>query len=105
MPLSHDFKETVRARIETEPEFRVEVLKVSIDSFLEGDVEAGKIMLRDFINASIGFQELGSLTNKHPKSLMRMFGPKGNPYVRNFFDVIRCLQQHEGIHLEVDAAK
>ena len=36
-------------------------------------------MLRDCINATIGFEELGVLTNKPPKSLMRMFRPSGNP--------------------------
>ena len=42
-------------------------------------VETGKAVLRDYINATIGFRELGGLTDKSPKSLMRMFGPNGNP--------------------------
>ena len=69
------------------------------------DVDMGKIVLRDYINATIGFEELGSLTNKPPKSLMRMFGPSGNPHARNLFEVISRIQQHEGVQLEVNAVR
>jgi len=39
---------------------------------LTGDVDTGKAVLRDFINATIGFDALGTATDKSPKSLMRM---------------------------------
>ena len=103
MPLTRDFKETVQARAERDREFREGLLKEGIECLLSGDVEVGKIVLRDYINATIGFEELGSLTGKPPKSLMRMFGPSGNPYARNLFEVISQIQQHEGIQLEVKA--
>ena len=61
----------------------------------------GKAILRDYINATIGFDALGSLTDKSPKSLMRMLGPKGNPQARNLFEIIAHLQKREGIHFEV----
>ena len=105
MPLTRDFKETVQARAEGDPAFREELLKESVECLLAGDVDAGKIVLRDYINATIGFEKLGSLTNKHPKSLMRMFGPDGNPHARNLFEVISRIQQHEGVHLEVTAVR
>ena len=105
MPLTRDFRETVQARAQRDREFREELLKEGVECLLYGDVEAGKIVLRDYINATIGFEELGSLTGKPPKSLMRMFGPSGNPYARNLFEVISRIQQHEGIHLEVNAIR
>ena len=101
MPLTRDFKETVRARAERDPAFREGLLKEGVECLLAGDVDTGKIVLRDYINATIGFEELGSLTNKPPKSLMRMFGPSGNPHARNLFEVISRIQQHEGVQLEV----
>lgn len=52
----------------------------------------------------VGFEQLGSLTARQPKSLMRMFGPSGNPQGRNLFRVIACLHEHEGVHLEVKAS-
>ncbi len=105
MPLTRDFKETVQARAQSDPDFREALLKEGVECLLAGDVDAGKIILRDYINATIGFEKLGSLTNKQPKSLMRMFGPDGNPHARNLFEVISRIQQHEGVHLEVNAVR
>ncbi len=70
-----------------------------------GNVDTGKTVLRDYINATIGFEALGSLTDKSTKNLMRMFGPKGNPQARNLFEIIGYLQQREGLHFEVRAMR
>jgi DNA-binding phage protein len=64
-----------------------------------------KAVLRDYINATIGFEELSQVFDKSSKSLMRMFGPKGNPQASNLFAVIHYLQEQEGIHLEFKARK
>ena len=101
MGLTRDFKETVLARAERDPAFREGLLKEGVECLLSGDVDTGKVVLRDYINATIGFEKLGSLTNKQPKSLMRMFGPGGNPHARNLFEVLSHMQRHEGVHLEV----
>ena len=81
------------------------MLKEGVECLLAGDVDTGKIVLRDYINATIGFEELGALTNRPHRSLMRMFGPSGNPHARNLFEVIRCIQQHEGVQLQVKAGR
>ena len=57
-----------------------------IDCLLADDIETGKSVLRDYINATVGFEKLGQVTDRSPKSLMRMFGPDGNPQARS-----RCL--------------
>ncbi len=101
MALTRDFKETIQTRVQHDAVFREELLKEGIQCFLSGDIETGKAILRDYINATIGFEELGDLTNKSPKSLMRMFGPKGNPQAKNLFEVIQHLQKMEGLQLEV----
>ena len=101
MALTIDFKETVKDRVERDPVFREELLKEGIECLLTGDIDTGKAILRDYINATIGFDALGSLTDKSPKSLMRMLGPKGNPHARNLFEIIVHLQKREGIHFEV----
>lgn len=63
-------------------------------------------MLRDYINATTGFEKLSRVFDKSSKSLMRMFGPNGNPQASNLlFEVIQYLQEQEGIHLEVKARK
>ena len=105
MPLTRDFKETIRARIERDPALREELLKEAVECLLSGDVDTGRAVLRDYINATVGFQELAGLTDKSPKSLMRMFGPNGNPQARNLFEVILRLQEREGLHLKVQAVR
>jgi hypothetical protein len=101
MALTKAFSETVRARAERDAAFRRGLLREALDAFIAGDVGAGKIILRDYINATIGFERLGAETKIPAKSLMRMFGPNGNPHARNLFDVMRYLQQAEGVHAEI----
>ncbi len=105
MVLTRNFKETIQARIARDPTFREELLKEGVESLLSGDMDTGKAVLRDYINATIGFQELGGLTAKSPKSLMRMFSPNGNPQARNLFEIIGCLQKREGLHFKVQAVR
>ena len=99
MPLTRDFKETIQARIQKDPDFRKELLREGIECLLSGDLETGKTILRDYINATVGFEKLGTLTHKPPKSLMRMFSPKGNPRARNLFEIIAHLQKTSGLRL------
>ena len=104
MALTRDFKSTIKKRIERDPAFREELLKEGIECLLTGDVDTGKAVLRDYINATIGFETLGTITAKSPKSLMRMFGPKGNPQARNIFEIIAHLQKQAGLHFKVHSA-
>ncbi|HEY0703222.1 MAG TPA: hypothetical protein VGD60_10675 [Candidatus Acidoferrales bacterium] len=101
MPLTKDFKQTIRSRVQRDPNFRKALLREGLDNFLSGDVETGKLLLRDFINATIGFAKLGDATGLSAKSLMRMLGPAGNPQAKNLFEIVSYLQRAEGIHFEV----
>jgi DNA-binding phage protein len=103
MALTRDFKETVLARVQADPKFRDALLKEGIEILLAGDVDSGKAMLRDYIKATVGFEQLGAETGSSPKSLIRMFGPTGNPQARNLFSVISHLQRHAGLTLRVTA--
>jgi len=105
MGLTREFKETIRARVERDPRYREALLREGVDSLLAGDFDLGKAVLRDYINATIGFERLGQVTQTSPKSLMRMLGRGGNPQARNLFVVIRQLQRHAGIKLEVRASR
>jgi hypothetical protein len=57
----------------------------------------------NYIKATVGFEKLGAATGSSPKSLIRMFGPTGNPQARNLFSVIRHLQRHARVSLHVTA--
>jgi DNA-binding phage protein len=101
MALTRDFKETVMARAQRDPAFREGLLTEAIECFLGGDIATGKILLRDYINATIGFQQLARVTGKKDTSLMRMLGPKGNPAAGNLFELIALLQKHEGVRFQI----
>jgi DNA-binding phage protein len=101
MPLTREFKETVQARLQSDRRYRKELLREGVECLLAGDLDTGKAILRDYINATIGFDELSSRTKRPAKSLMRMLGPSGNPQARNLLEVINHLQKAEGLHFEV----
>ena len=101
MVLTRSFKELVQENVARDPAFAEALLREGIDTMLAGDVDTGKAILRDYINATIGFEELSRRTGRPAKSLMRMLGPNGNPQARNLFEVIHHLQKAEGLHFEV----
>ena len=104
MALTREFKETVQARAARDPAFREALLGDALDALLSGDVDTGKAMLRNYINATVGFEKLAVATNTSPKKLMRMFGPRGKPQARNLFAVIQHLQERTGVKFQVRAA-
>jgi hypothetical protein len=101
MPLSRDFKRTISERIQQDPKFGEELFKEAVECLLAGDLDTGKAILRDYINATVGFKTLSDLTHKPAKSLMRMFSPTGNPQARNLFEVLGQLQEQQGLSLRV----
>jgi len=103
MVLTRSFKETVRERAQRDPAFRVGLLQEAIEALLRDEIHAGKILLRDYINATIGFADLAGATHKNPKSLMRMLSAEGNPRADNLFSLIAHLQKAEGVKLSVSA--
>ena len=105
MALTRSFRETVKARAARDTAFRAALLTEAVELLLAGDVETGKAVLRDYINATVGFEKLAAETGTPSKSLMRMFGPKGNPRASNLFTVISRLQKASGVHLAVAAGR
>lgn len=101
MAVTRNFKETIQARALRDPEFKKGLLIESVENMLEGDIETGKSLMRDYINATLGFEKLAAMTDKSPKSLMRMLSPKGNPTVQNLFVVLSTLRRQENLHFQI----
>jgi DNA-binding phage protein len=100
-PLSYSFKELVRENIAKDPAFRDALLREAIEAMLAGEVDVGRAVLRDYIKDTVGFEKLGKATGTPPKSLIRMFGPRGNPQMKNLFTVLGYLQKQAGMRLRV----
>lgn len=105
MALSRDYKETIRQRIERDPEFKQLMLEEAINCFFTGEPDIGKSILRDFIKATVGFEELSKQLDKKPESIIRMFSPSGNPTVKNFFCIIDCIQKSQGLYIQPKLSK
>lgn len=101
MPLTKKFNETVKADLQKSQGFRRALLREAIGCMILGDLETGKSVLRQYINGTIGFIQLGNDLGRSPKVLMRMFSPSGNPQAKNLFEIIAHLQKTAGTVLEV----
>jgi len=90
--LTRDFKKTIGDRVQRDPKFAQALLDEAATLFLNGEPDAVRLILRDLINATVGFEQLAGITQKPSKSLHRMLSPKGNPSMDNLaaiFDAIR----------------
>lgn len=105
MPLTREFKDTVMKRAREDSEFREGLLTEAIGCFLDGDLTTGKLLLRDYINATVGFPAMSKALHKKDSSLKRMLGPSGNPAAENLFAITRFLQRQEGVELAVVSRK
>ena len=101
MPLTHNFKETIRARAQSDQAFRRALLREAVECIINGDLATGKAVLRDYVNGTVGFQNLEKRTDIPAKSLMRMLGPKGSPSAANLSSILSALQKTEGVHFEL----
>ena len=94
MALTRDFKKTVVARVERDPAFAKALLDEAATLFLSGEPETARLILRDLVNATLGFEQLAKLTDTPSKSLHRMLSPKGNPSMDNLAAIFGALRKH-----------
>ena len=101
MLLTRNFRDTVKAHAGRDPEFRIGLFREAVGALLGDDHATGKVLLRDYVNATVGFEALAEETNNNPKSLMRMFSDKGNPRADNLLSMVARLKNHEGVSFNV----
>ena len=103
MALARDFRKTIRERAQRDTFFRRALFQEAVELMLAGDMETGASVMRNYINATVGFPELAELTQTPKNSLIRMFSPHGNPSSKNLFGVIAELAKAEGVNLSLKA--
>ena len=101
MALTKQFTETVQARVRNDAAFGAALLKEALESLLQADLATGKALLRDYVNAAIGFEDLARQLEIPAKSLHRMLGPGGNPTADNLFRVLASLQRAARVQVRV----
>lgn len=100
MVLTRSFRDTVVEELR-DREFRRAFLSEAINDMLTGDLDSAKSVLREYINGTVGFIEVGKALGRSPKSLMRMLSPAGNPQARNLLELVAYLQRADGVVAEV----
>ena len=100
MALTRDFKQTVIDRVERDPAFAKAMLDEAATHFLNGEPELARVILRDLVNATVGFEELAQLTDKPSKSLHRMLSPTGNPSMDNLAAIFGAVSSRLNVGLE-----
>ena len=69
-PLTRNFNDLVKSRVDADPAFRQALFQqAAVQTMLDGDVATAKFALRDYINATIGFERLSLATQTPAKSL------------------------------------
>ena len=103
MALTRDFKETVIARVQTDPQFAQELLNEAATLFLNGEAETAKFVLRDLVNATVGFEKLAKKVHKPSKSIHRMLSKSGNPTMQSLSEIFAAIRKALKVKLEVRA--
>ena len=104
MPLTRDFKETINSRIQKDSTFAAALFDEAISLFLNGEPETARLILRELINSTIGFEELATETSKPSKSLHRMLSAKGNPTMDNLTIILNILRKKLDVDIKVQIA-
>lgn len=105
MVLTRDFKETVKERAVRDPAFAKAMLDEAATAFLNGEPHVARLILRDLVNASIGFETLAAETNRPSKSLHRMLSEKGNPSMDNLAAIFSAVRKCLGVAIEAHAVE
>ncbi|HXQ53377.1 MAG TPA: transcriptional regulator [Stellaceae bacterium] len=105
MVLTRDFKETIVARVRRDPAFARALLHEAATLFLNGEPQTARLILRDLVNATLGFEHLAEETGKPSKSLQRMLSKQGNPSMDNLAAIIGVLRRTLRVDLRANAVK
>lgn len=105
MVLTRNFKKTVVARVERDPEFAKALLDEAATLFLSDEPETARVILRDLVNATLGFEQLAKLTDTPSKSLQRMLSPAGNPSMNNLAAIFGAVGSRLKVDLRVRAVR
>ncbi|MGH7988309.1 MAG: DNA-binding protein [Candidatus Binataceae bacterium] len=105
MALTRDFKETIVARIQRDPDFARALLDEAATLFLNGEPDTARLILRDIVNATVGFEKLAAKTAKPTKSLHRMLSKQGNPTMDNLATILNVVRKELGVQIQTRTIK
>lgn len=93
MALTRSYKHTIAERAQRDPEFA--------QALFDGEPEISRVILRDLVNATVGFEGLAKETAKPSKSLNRMLSASGNPSMDNLAAIFAVIRKALGVNMQV----
>ena len=100
MALTRDFRETIVERVGRDPEFAKALLDEAATLFLNGEADSARLVLRDLVNATVGFEALAAETARPAKSLHRMLSRNGNPTMDNLAAILGVVRKNLGVEIK-----
>jgi DNA-binding phage protein len=91
--LTQDSRQTIVERIARDPEFARALFDEAATLFLNGEPDTARLILRDLVDATVGFEELAVETAKPAKSLHRMLSKTGNPTMDNVAAILAVVRK------------
>lgn len=76
-------------------EFLRHYLEETISSFFKNEQAVACLMLRDIVNATIGFPALAKKLGTTDKGIMQKLTKESNPSVKSVFSIIQSVLEHE----------
>jgi DNA-binding phage protein len=101
MPLTREFKETIMADLRRDRAYRAAYLAGVLESMHSGEFSVGKRMLRNYINGTLGFEQLSKAVGSPAKSLMRMLSEDSNPHADKLFGILSHLQEVDQLKFKI----
>jgi len=105
MALTRDFIETIVERVRRDPAFAKAMLDEAATLFLNGEADTARLVLRDLINAAVGFEALAATTGMPAKSLHRMLSKNGNPTMDNLAAILRVVRKKLKVEIQAHSVK
>lgn len=99
------YDNALKDMLDNDPKLVVEMLEDALNSILNGDLDDGRLLLRQFVKATIGFQELSDRTGKIDKNLMRTLSKNGNPTAANLFEIIQACIDAQGLYVSANVER
>ena len=101
MAISRDFKRTIADRAGRDQAFAKAMLDEAATLFLNDEPEVARTILRDLVNATVGFEKLAERTGTPSKSLHRMLSASGNPTMDNLAGIFGAIRNSLKVDLRV----
>ena len=99
MALTRNAKIAVVERVHRDPDFAKALLDEAATLFLNGEPHTARVILRDLVEAVVGFETLAAETGKARRSLQRMLSTEGNPSMDDLAAIFGVVRNKLGVEL------